>query len=53
MEELELSEEETKLILFFRALKLKRENKNYSSVTPNEVNICVTEDLSLGEKIGG
>ncbi len=52
MEELELSEEEKRLIIFFRALKLKRQKKNSSSANPNEIKIIVSEDLGLGEKIG-
>jgi hypothetical protein len=59
MEELILSDEEKKLIKFLRLMKkikidtLLKERKSSSSANPSQVSICVTEDLNMGEKIGG
>jgi hypothetical protein len=32
---------------------LLKERKSSSSANPSQVSICVTEDLNMGEKIGG
>ncbi len=38
---------------FLRQLMEGQERKSSLNENPNEVRICVTESLSMGEKIGG
>ena len=55
MEDIKLTEEEKKLILICRTLRILREKKSSSPEmsNPNEIQIMVSEELGLGEKLGG
>jgi hypothetical protein len=61
MEEIKITEEDMverreetikRFAQFLRELMM-REKKSSLNENPNEVRICVTEDLNLGEKLGG